>query len=93
MPKVLTKKQIEQYHDEGFISPIRVISEKDALSIKIQLEEVEAQYPEEINSESRNNLHLSFAFLDALAHNTTIVDAIEDLIGPDIALWASVIVY
>ena len=90
MPKVLTKDQIEQYHDQGFISPVRVISEKDALSIKIQLEEVEAEYPDEINSESRNNLHLSFAFLDALAHNTTIVDAIEDLIGPDIALWASV---
>jgi hypothetical protein len=90
MPKVLTKEQIEQYHDEGFISPLRVISEADALSIKTQLEEVEAQYPEEINAESRNNLHLSFAFLDALAHNTTIVDAMEDLIGPDIALWASV---
>ena len=90
MPKVLTKNQIEQYHDEGFICPIRVISEKDALSIKTQLEEVEAQYPEEINAQSRNNLHLSFSFLDALAHNTTIVDAIEDLIGPDIALWASV---
>ena len=90
MPKVLTKEQIEQYHDEGFISPLRVISEADALSIKTQLEEVEAQYPEEINAESRNNLHLSFAFLDALAHNTTLVDAMEDLIGPDIALWASV---
>ena len=90
MPKVLTKNQIEQYHDEGFICPIRVISEKDALSIKTQLEEVEAQYPEEINAQSRNNLHLSFSFLDALAHNKTIVDAIEDLIGPDIALWASV---
>jgi hypothetical protein len=90
MPKVLSKSQIEQYHDEGFISPLRVISEADALSIKTQLEEVEAQYPEEINAESRNNLHLSFAFLDALAHNTTIVDAMEDLIGPDIALWASV---
>ena len=90
MPKVLTKEQIEQYHDEGFISPLRVISEADALSIKTQLEEVEAQYPEEINAESRNNLHLSFAFLDALAHNTTVVDAMEDLIGPDIALWASV---
>ena len=90
MPKVLTKDQIEQYHDQGFISPLRVISEADALSIKTQLEEVEAQYPEEINAESRNNLHLSFAFLDALAHNTTIVDAMEDLIGPDIALWASV---
>jgi ectoine hydroxylase-related dioxygenase (phytanoyl-CoA dioxygenase family) len=33
---------------------------------------------------------LSFAFLDALAHHPIIVDAMEDLIGPDIALWASV---
>lgn len=90
MPKVLTKEQIEQYHDQGFISPVRVISEAEALSIKAQLEEAEANFPEEVNAQSRNNLHLSFVFLDALAHNTTIVDAIEDLIGPDVALWASV---
>ena len=90
MPKVLTKEQIEQYHDEGFISPVRVISENEALSIKKHLEQVEADFPDEINAQSRNNLHLSFAFLDALAHNTIIVDAMEDLIGPDIALWASV---
>jgi len=90
MLKVLTKQQIEQYRDEGFFSPIRVISETEALSIKSQLEEVEAQFPEEINAESRNNLHLSFEFLDALAHNPIIVDAMEDLIGPDIALWATV---
>ena len=90
MPRVLTKLQIEQYHDEGFISPIRVISEQEALSIKDELEQVEKEFPEELNSESRNNLHLSFAFLDALALNNIIVDAIEDLIGPDISLWASV---
>ena len=90
MLKVLTKQQIEQYHDEGFIAPIRVISEAKALSIKSQLEEVEEKFPEEINAESRNNLHLSFKFLDALAHNPIIVDAMEDLIGPDISLWATV---
>jgi len=90
MPKILTENQIEQYHNEGFISPIRVLSESVALSIMSQLEEVEAQFPEEINAESRNNLHLSFEFLDALVHNPIIVDAMEDLIGPDIALWASV---
>jgi ectoine hydroxylase-related dioxygenase (phytanoyl-CoA dioxygenase family) len=90
MPKVLTRQQIEQYHDEGFISPVRVISEVEALSIKAELEEVEANFPDEINAKSRNNLHLSFEFLDALAHHPVIVDAMEDLIGPDIALWASV---
>ena len=90
MPKILKKEQIEQYHDQGFISPIRVISEQEAHSIKQELEMVESEFPEEINAESRNNLHLSFAFLDALAHNEIIVDAMEDLIGPNISLWASV---
>ena len=90
MSKVLTKSQIEQYHDEGFISPVRVISEQEAHLIKQELEMVEAEFPEEINAESRNNLHLSFAFLDALAHNEIIIDAMEDLIGPNISLWASV---
>ena len=90
MPKILTEQQIEQYCDEGFISPVRVVSKAEALSIKSQLEDMEVQFPEEVNAESRNNLHLSFEFLDALAHNPIIVDAMEDLIGPDIALWASV---
>ena len=90
MPKILTKEQIEEYHDQGFISPVKIMSEQDALLIKEELEQVEAEFPNEINAESRNNLHLSFAFLDALAHNTIIVDAMEDLIGPNISLWASV---
>jgi hypothetical protein len=90
MPKVLTKNQIKQYHDEGFISPIRVMSESDALSIAAKIEKAEALYPEEIHSERRNNLHLSFSFLDELAHNEVVVDAIEDLIGHNISLWASV---
>ena len=71
MSKILTRQQIEQYHDEGFISPVRVISEVEALSIKAELEEVEANFSDEINAKNRNNLHLSFAFLDTLAHQET----------------------
>ena len=90
MAKILTEGQIEQFHENGFVSPIRVMPEAEALLIKEQIEEVEKSFPDEINAESRNNLHLSFAFLDDLAHHSVIVDAVQDLIGPDIALWASV---
>lgn len=90
MPKLLTNKQIKQYQDEGFISPIRVIEESEALLIADMIKQAEQDYPKEIHSQRRNNLHLSFSFLDSLAHNKIIVDAIEDLIGPDIALWGSV---
>ncbi len=41
MGKVLTEKQIEQYQDEGFITPIRVMSEDKALNVKEGVEEAE----------------------------------------------------
>ena len=90
MGKVLTEKQIEQYHDEGFIAPIHVMSEGEALKVKERVEEAEKAFPEEFNPENRNNLHLTFMVLDELAHNPIILDAVEDLIGPDFCLWSSV---
>ena len=90
MGKVLNEKQIEKYHDEGFIAPIRVMSEEEALKIKERVEAAEKAFPEEFNPENRNNLHLTFMVLDELAHNPIILDAVEDLIGPDFSLWSSV---
>ena len=90
MGNVLTERQIQQYHDQGFIAPIRVMSEDEALKIKERVEEAEKTFPEEFNPENRNNLHLTFMVLDELAHNPIILDAVEDLIGPDFSLWSSV---
>ena len=83
MGNVLTERQIQQYHDQGFIAPIRVMSEDEALKIKERVEEAEKAFPQEFNPENRNNLHLTFIVLDELAHNPIILDAVEDLIGPD----------
>ena len=44
MGKVLTAKQIEQYQDEGFIAPIRVMSEDKALKVKERVEEAEKPF-------------------------------------------------
>ena len=90
MSIILTADQIQEYHENGFVSPIRVMSEDEACSIKTKLEEAEKKFPQDLNPENRNNLHLIFPFLDELAHNSVIVDAVEDLLGPDISLWASV---
>ena len=90
MGNVLTERQIQQYHDQGFIAPIRVMSEDEALKVKERVEEAEKAFPEEFNPENRNNLHLTFMVLDELAHNPIILDAVEDLIGPDFSLWSSV---
>ena len=39
MGKILTEQQIEQYHDDGFVAPIRVMSEDEALTVKAKIEE------------------------------------------------------
>jgi len=39
MPKFLTNAQVQQYHEEGYLSPIDLMSESDAASVLAQLEE------------------------------------------------------
>ena len=91
MPKILTQQQVEQYRQQGFLSPIDVMPEEEASRYAQQLQAAEVEYPQELNAENRNNPHLAFGFLDQLAHHPVILDAVEDLIGPDFALWGSVL--
>jgi hypothetical protein len=48
MGKVLSQQQIESYKEEGFIFPIDVISEDEALSYAQRLQAAEAQYPADL---------------------------------------------
>lgn len=91
MPKFLTNAQVTQYHEDGYLSPINLMSVSDAIAIREQLEEAERLHPQHINAENRNNAHLVFSFLDKLAFNQIILDVVEDLIGSDYSLWGSVL--
>ncbi len=91
MPKVLTTAQVEQFRETGFLSPIDVMSESEAARYLAQLEAAERAHPAELNAENRNNPHLAFTFLDELAHHPVVVDAVEDLLGPNLSLWGSVL--
>lgn len=91
MPKRLTAAQVEQYLRDGFTAPIDVMSEEEALAYRGRLEEAEARYPEALNPFSRNNAHYAFTFLDEIVHHEAILDAVEDIIGPDILLWGTVL--
>jgi len=91
MPKVLTQEQIDHYREFGFIACVDVMSEDQAGDYKARLELAEKNHWEHINPEKRNNAHLCFTFLDEIAHHPRILGAVEDLIGVNISLWASVL--
>lgn len=91
MPKHLSDSQIACYGRDGFCSPIDVMSESDANGLRLRLEEMEARFPEALNPHNRNNPHLSFSVIDEIAHHPVILDAVEDIIGPDIVVHGSVL--
>jgi non-heme Fe2+,alpha-ketoglutarate-dependent halogenase len=91
MPKHLSRQQVEQYHEQGFLAPVDVLSEDEAGNYLRRLQAAEAAYPDELSAENRNNPHLAFKFLDDLVHHPLILDVVEDLIGPDFASWGSVL--
>ncbi len=84
----LTPERVAFYREHGCLSPIRVLPEDRAGALRARLEAFEASRPEQ-RALLRNKAHLAFTWLDALIREHTILNAIEDLIGPDILCWSS----
>ena len=91
MPNRLTPAQVHRYQEDGFCFPVDVMTPAEAEGFRVRLEEAEAQYPEALGPTARNNAHLAFTFMDEIVHHPAILDAVEDLIGPDILCWGSVL--
>ena len=89
MPKILTENQIERFRRDGCVFPIRVMPEDQALDIRGKLEHYEKQSGGPLAGDLRHKTHLLFPWLADLVRNTRIVDAIEDLYGPNLLCWTT----
>ncbi len=89
MPKILSQAQIDTFWRDGCVFPLRVMSNDDAIAIRRRLEAFEAETGGPLKGDLRHKSHLLFPWLDAVVHNDRIVDAIEDLYGPDLLCWTS----
>lgn len=89
MPKVLTTAQVEQFRRDGYVHPIRIMSEEKAAELRGRLEAFEASTGGPLKGDLRHKTHLLFAWLADLVHHPVVVDAIEDLYGPDLFCWSS----
>ena len=87
MPKFLTEKQVKQYREEGFISPVSVMDETEALGLREQIESFEASQGKQMYGVQRTKCSLRFPFIYELATRKNILDAVEDLLGPNILMY------
>lgn len=87
MTNVLTQESIESFERDGYLAPIRVISESQANAIRQKLEDYESTSGGPITGIYRFKLHLLFQWADELVRNEKVLDAVEDLLGPNILCW------
>jgi len=81
--KSLTEAAVRQYQEQGYLSPIRVMSADQAGTLRRQLEDFEAGAGV-LSGKLRQKSHLLFTWLNDLIRQDAILDAVEDIIGPDI---------
>src|SRR5881227_3028600 len=89
MPTLLTEAQIAQYRDRGYLAPLPVMPEAEAAGLRAELEAVEARMGGPLRGDLRHKSHLLFPFLADLVRHQLLLDAIEDVLGPDLLCWTS----
>jgi non-haem Fe2+, alpha-ketoglutarate-dependent halogenase len=85
----LASAAVEQYRRDGFYCPVRVMSPGEALALRGQLEAVEAEHGGRLSGEIRHKPHLLFTWLADLVRHPSILDAVEDVLGPNLLAWST----
>lgn len=84
MPRRLTEDQVRRYREDGFVSPVPVMGRAEAHALRAELETVEAAQGHPMRFPQKSKPHLLYRWADEIAHHPAVLDAVEDLIGPDI---------
>ena len=89
MARRLTADEVLRYRRDGFHFPMRVLSPEEARTCRDHLEAHERATGGPIAGDMRHKVHLLFTWANELARHPAILDAVEDIIGPDILCWSS----
>ncbi len=87
MAKKLTPDQLAQYERDGFVCPVDAFSREQARAWSDRLAAFERSEGQKMTRGHNFKPHLLFPWVDEIVHAPEVLDAVEDLIGPDIRLF------
>lgn len=88
--KLLTTEQVAHFDESGYLSPLTALTPDEAARAREQLEQHEATLGHPLGPGERSKPHYLFTWVDDIMRNERILDAVEDLIGPNILCWGSI---
>lgn len=89
MPKLLSEAEVAAFWRDGFHFPVRVLTEAEARRHRAALEAHEAATGGPLAGNERHKVHLLFTWAAELVRHPRVLDAVEDLLGPDILCWST----
>jgi hypothetical protein len=89
MPRALTQDQIDGFHRDGFLFPFDLYTPDEAAALQRRFHETETAAGDELQKRFRVKAHLPFPWLCDIVRNPRLLDAVEDLIGPNILCWGA----
>ncbi len=89
-PKILRSEQIKQYNEQGYLMPFNGLDQEEARELRAFFDGVLAAYIElGKSSYAISTAHMRFARVYQLVQHPRIVDAVADLLGPNVVCWGS----
>jgi len=84
MLKSLSASQVQKFNAEGFLSPIDVFTEQETRAHRTAFEVFESRHGDRFNT----NMHLISNWAFKVVTDTRILDAVEDVLGPNFHIWS-----
>ncbi|WP_158090264.1 phytanoyl-CoA dioxygenase family protein [Kiloniella majae] len=93
MGKKLTPEQINAYEEQGYLLPLDLFSLQEAFDYRQEIEDLETQYRDGVgeyplNQFFRINGQIVIPLLAQIAQTPKLLDAVEDILGPDLLVWS-----
>ncbi|MFW7346866.1 MAG: phytanoyl-CoA dioxygenase family protein [Pigmentiphaga sp.] len=86
MGRMLSTEQVDAYARQGYVSPVEAFSPRQARVYRDLLESAE-QAGGGLSADRRRKMHLYLKWADEIVRHPRVLDAVQDLIGPDILVF------
>lgn len=86
-PRRLTETQAAAFREEGFVAPVSVLDLVEVSHYLACLAAFETRHGRVDRHKLRTKAHLLAPWINALVRHDALLDAVEDVLGPDILCW------
>lgn len=89
MTRMLEAAAVEDYRRDGYLFPVDVLGAGEAAEALRRYEGMAAAHGGRLPTRINQKPHLLYPWIDALVRHPRILDAVEDVLGPDLLCWGS----